>query len=283
MPRLANAGAVPRSGPATTVAAAETAAVLLVTYVAASLVGRVVSGASPVLADALVHVPFLVVPSAWLWATGRDLRGWFGALAAWREQMRIGLTSYLPAALAGAVAGAVDARSWPGAVALAAAFAAALWVIVRQRVPNPRSGAVTIALSVVLFTVFAVARGRPPEPAHVLAVLATYGVLVAFGEEALYRGFVQPRLDAALGTPYSTGGVRWGWGLVLTALLFGLSHTGLAAWVLRGVDAWVWPWGVWTFASGLLFGFVRAKSGGILAPALLHGLPQALALALLSV
>lgn len=36
-------------------------------------------------------------------------------------------------------------------------------------------------------------------------------------------------------------------------------------------------WGFWTIFSGLVFGFVREKSGGILAPTLLHGLPQAIA------
>ena len=31
----------------------------------------------------------------------------------------------------------------------------------------------------------------------------------------------------------------------------------------------------WTFSGGLVFGIVRGKSGGIVAPMILHGLPQA--------
>jgi len=42
-----------------------------------------------------------------------------------------------------------------------------------------------------------------------------------------------------------------------------------------------WWWGLWTFFTGLVFGLVREKSGSIVAPALLHGLPQAIAQAVL--
>ena len=38
-----------------------------------------------------------------------------------------------------------------------------------------------------------------------------------------------------------------------------------------------WAWGFWTIFSGLVMGFVREKSGSVFAPALLHGIPQAIA------
>ncbi|MCJ7825332.1 MAG: hypothetical protein MUP44_10565 [Anaerolineales bacterium] len=40
-------------------------------------------------------------------------------------------------------------------------------------------------------------------------------------------------------------------------------------------------WGLWTFSGGLVLAFVREKTGGIVAPAILHGLPQGIAYAFL--
>jgi apolipoprotein N-acyltransferase len=86
---------------------------------------------------------------------------------------------------------------------------------------------------------------------------ATHGLRVGVGGEALCRGFVPSRLAAALGRPCVIAGVRWGWGLVLAFVPFGLRHTGLVAWALHGAAAWSWPWGAGTTVSGLAFGFVR--------------------------
>ena len=49
------------------------------------------------------------------------------------------------------------------------------------------------------------------------------------------------------------------------------------------VHAWLAPGcgGLWTTFGGLTFGYIRERTGNVLAAALLHGLPQALAAALL--
>ncbi len=62
--------------------------------------------------------------------------------------------------------------------------------------------------------------------------LQVFGLIVAtgFGEEFLYRGYIQPRLNEVMGRPWCFGGIRFGWGLIITALLFGFIHT------LNGVD-----------------------------------------------
>ena len=41
-----------------------------------------------------------------------------------------------------------------------------------------------------------------------------------------------------------------------------------------------WLWGVWTALSGLCFGWLRARSGTIFAPALAHGIADAIGLVL---
>jgi membrane protease YdiL (CAAX protease family) len=112
---------------------------------------------------------------------------------------------------------------------------------------------------------------------HALAIFLAYAFFVGFGEEILYRGYMQSRLNEVFGKPYRFFEVAFGWGTIITALFFGLSHVGLIRWMLGMSGSLTWAWGFWTVFSGLVFGFVREKSGSILAPALLHGLPQAFA------
>jgi membrane protease YdiL (CAAX protease family) len=102
-------------------------------------------------------------------------------------------------------------------------------------------------------------------------------LFVGFGEEILYRGYAHSRLNEAFGTPFRFAGVAFGWGTILAAALFGLTHVGILRWILGASTDVTWAWGLWTFFGGLVFAYVREKSGGILAPALLHGLPQAIA------
>ncbi|MEW6403629.1 MAG: CPBP family glutamic-type intramembrane protease, partial [Chloroflexota bacterium] len=72
-------------------------------------------------------------------------------------------------------------------------------------------------------------------------------------------------------------GVKYGWGIVIASVLFGVTHVGLLSMLLGESSSLTWAWGFWTFFGGLVFGLVREKSGSIVAPALLHGLPQAIA------
>jgi membrane protease YdiL (CAAX protease family) len=106
-------------------------------------------------------------------------------------------------------------------------------------------------------------------PATRLVLAVAYPLLfVGFGEELLFRGYLQSRLNVDLGRPFMFFGTPWGWGLVLAAALFGMAHTVGPAEPVR-------PWyGVWTFAAGLVYGFLREKTGGIVAPSIAHGVPE---------
>lgn len=94
---------------------------------------------------------------------------------------------------------------------------------------------------------------------------------VGFGEELLFRGYIQSRLNLVFGRPFQLFGVHWGWGLIIASLLFGFMH------YFNPYNPYHLWWVFWTFFSGLLFGLIREKTGSVVAPALIHGMPQALA------
>ncbi|MBA8792714.1 hypothetical protein FHX74_000308 [Friedmanniella endophytica] len=101
----------------------------------------------------------------------------------------------------------------------------------------------------------AVYHGAPPATATGLATpslpfalwtLTVMPVTVAFAEELLYRGTLQPAFAARIG--------RWP-ALVLVALGFGLQHAGLSALSVDAVVARV----ITTFLAGLVFGLLRRR------------------------
>jgi membrane protease YdiL (CAAX protease family) len=169
----------------------------------------------------------------------------------------------------------VNYRSWPGALILAAMNVALLlalaWLLRGKASAKP---AALCAMG--LLVIPSVPLAASSVLGKAIVVFLTYALFVGFGEEILYRGYMQSRLNEVFGKPYLFFGVAWGWGTILACLLFGLTHVGFQRWIL-GVNAEVTlAWGFWTAFSGLAFAFVREKSGSIVAPALLHGLPQAL-------
>lgn len=79
-------------------------------------------------------------------------------------------------------------------------------------------------------------------------------------EEIFYRGYLQSRLDEVFGTPWRVLGAPLGWGWLMTCVIFALGH-----------DIVTLQW--WHFAiffPSLVFGWLRARTGGIVAGALFH-------------
>jgi membrane protease YdiL (CAAX protease family) len=148
-----------------------------------------------------------------------------------------------------------------------------LALILRKKALQPVAPA-TVAL---IFLLPSAANVGQPLAQKAIVTFLFYALFVAFGEEILFRGYMQSRLNEAFGKPYRFFGVAFGWGAIIASILFGLMHVGIFRWIL-GVNTLVTiAWGFWTFFAGLVSGYVREKSGGILAPAVLHGLPQAIA------
>ncbi len=194
-----------------------------------------------------------------------------------KYHLDIAAVCFVPVALANLPFGlGVDHTTWGGALILAAVQIGLLFVLAGVLRGKPSAASLGI-VGAGLVVLPGLNQAAASTAGKAIAIFLTYALFVGFGEEILYRGYMQSRLNEAFGKPYHFSGVAFGWGAIITALLFGLTHVGILRWVLDLSGEVTWAWGFWTIFSGLVFGLVREKSGGILAPALLHGLPQAIA------
>jgi len=227
--------------------------------------------AFPVFVDVLM----VGVPIAMILLRRRKLADYGLIFSPFKYHLGITASCFIPIVLAGFPLGmGVDFKNWPGAMLMAAIQIGLLFIlalILRKKPTAPNFG---IAAAFVLLPVFV---NGEVNAWKAVALFLTYALFVGFGEEILYRGYMQSRLNEVFGRPFQFFGVAYGWGAIITSLFFGLSHVGILGWMLGLSTGVTLAWGFWTFFGGLVFGFVREKTGSILAPALLHGLPQAIA------
>jgi len=87
-------------------------------------------------------------------------------------------------------------------------------------------------------------------------------VVVGLPEEAFYRGYLMTALDDAWGTPWTIAKARLGWGWIVSSAAFALGH------LLTEPN----PARLGVFFPALLFGWMRARTGGVGGPALLHAM-----------
>lgn len=105
---------------------------------------------------------------------------------------------------------------------------------------------------------------RLPEGLPMLAAVQL--LVVALPEELFYRGWLQGSLArAAPGRGVTVLGARLGGGFLLTQALFAAGH-------LVSLQ----PWRLGTFFPGLLFGWLRERTGGLAAPVVAHALSNLL-------
>jgi len=231
-----------------------------------------VFGAAPISSTLL----FFVLPMVFL-LLGRRNPGLYGLTAHdLPYHRRVGLRTtgvLLPVALLFPLIGLIGSthEEWTGALLLTTGVTVATVLTIKRtatlstREPvaiSPAGTGAYIAMLVLgglLCFVLNLFTGVLARAVHVL-------IFVGFLEEFFFRGYLQARLNDAFGRPWSVAGVRIGAGLFISAVIFGLLHP------LTSLDGTPWPWAIWTAAGGLLFGFVREKSGSAVAPAVAHGL-----------
>jgi membrane protease YdiL (CAAX protease family) len=104
-----------------------------------------------------------------------------------------------------------------------------------------------------------------------LSTIVFQVLFAGFGEEVLYRGYFQSRLNDGFGRPFKVEGISFGVGLIAISLLFGLGHLLNPFNPFLGHNGLDWFAGLIALQTGLFYGLVREKTGSILAPAIIHG------------
>lgn len=97
-------------------------------------------------------------------------------------------------------------------------------------------------------------------PPDLLQLCAYHLLFVAIPEELFYRGYMQSRLDEVWTPRWTIGGARLGPGWLVTCVVFALGHS---------VVVFQW-WHLFIVVPSLAFGWMRARTGGVMAGAFFH-------------
>jgi membrane protease YdiL (CAAX protease family) len=153
-------------------------------------------------------------------------------------------------------------RGWPRALGIALAVLAvtvplyvagyALFLKLMPSIPSPVSRSLT-PYGTTLYVMV------PHWPRHFVLHVLDQLFVVALPEEFFYRGYLQARFKIALGDGPRRFGVPMGCAFFLTQVLFALGHL-----------AEPHPWRLAVFFPALVFGWLRERSGTILAPVVTH-------------
>ncbi len=95
-------------------------------------------------------------------------------------------------------------------------------------------------------------------------------VAAGIGEELFFRGYIQSRLNSAYGRPWQLLGVQFGWGLVISTLLFAFIHGLNTVNYFSGSYDFAWGHALATLA--IHYGFLREMTGSVLPGIVFHAL-----------
>ena len=188
-----------------------------------------------------------------------------------KYQVDITAYGFFPIFTLGVLLSWIDWTQWAGAALISIIEIGLLFWFARMVRDKPswqNIGAIGV------FLLFPAVSQISPKLVGILITIIYFYLFVALSEETLFRGYIQTRLNSVFGRPNHFFGISWGWGLIISSVLFGLWHLGWKPGTLE------WPHVLWTVFAGLIFGLVREKSESIIAPAILHGIlnygPQAI-------
>jgi membrane protease YdiL (CAAX protease family) len=238
---------------------------------------------------------FIGVPALLLLFTRRNWAEYGVTFYGWQIGLDVGVKAYLVRILPIAFLLAVtlwlrlDYRTFPGGwiVALGEVIGVVVMLIVLRQLQEPkavsaaRSNLITVGLLFLFPILVALLMGR--LSLLVMSTVIWQFVFSGFGEEFVWRGYIQTRLNDTFGRPFRWFGVQFGMGLIIASVLFGFSHAFNTYDKNIGIASLSWGWALFTAFGGLLFGILREKTGSLLAPGIAHGLPDAVGEALAKV
>jgi len=223
----------------------------------------------------LNHILMMGIPLLLLALTKRNFAVYGISFKNMKYHLKIVLICLLPVLMASSVFAFIDWEKWSGALILAPIYLALLFIFGGLLRKQTTLGNGVTLCALLLFAATPLSAGTITGRS-ILSFLYHF-IFVGFGEEILFRGYFQSRFNLAFGRPFRFLGVKWGWGIIITSLIFGFAHVLNPFNPFLGQFGLCWPYGFWTFFIGLMFGYLREKTGSIVVPALLHGTPQALA------
>mgnify|MGYP001408025682 CR=1 FL=1 len=232
---------------------------------------------------------FVGIPALVILLTRRNWAEYGISLADWRTNLDIGIKAYLVRIIpyVFGVGGAMwlmldrDQLSGGAFVALmeVVGLAVMLWVLNRQKPMKSGRGNVIVTIVLLLFPIL-LALTKNKLSVMIVSTVVWQFVFSGFGEEFVWRGYVQSRLNQAFGRPMRVFGIQFGAGLIITSLLFGLLHAFNTYNPAVGYKSLSWGWALSSSVAGLFFGLIREKTGTLVAPGIAHGLPDAVGEAL---
>lgn len=145
-------------------------------------------------------------------------------------------------------------------------------ITLRQQAGSLRAAVPVAVLYIAFFAAIALAFPNGGADRETLLFQLT---LPGLEEELFYRGLLLLALDRAFVGRRRFAGVEWGWGALLSALLFGLAHAFGFSDGAFDFDAATMAF---TAIPSLLAVWLRVRTGSLLLPILLHNLGNSLPL-----
>lgn len=231
---------------------------------------------------------FVAVPALIIWRARRHWSDYGVTFVNWPTNLDIGIKAYLVriisvGALVVTIILGIGYTTMKGGAIIACAEVIAvvlmLWLMQRQK-PVVSGKSNLIVTGTLLFFPILVGLAMNRLTLIIVSTVVWQFVFSGFGEEFVWRGYLQSRLNQAFGRPYQLWGVQFGPGLIAASLLFGLTHAFNTYDPAAGKFELAWGWALFTTFSGLFFGFIREKTNSLLASSIAHGLPDAVGEAL---
>jgi membrane protease YdiL (CAAX protease family) len=235
---------------------------------------------------------FAGIPLLTIWLFRRNWAEHGFTLAGWQNNLDVGIKAYLVRMIPmGVFLGAIiwlkaDYRTFPGGAVIAMGevigIVLMLWVLSRQQQAKSLASAKSNVITTILLFLFPIALALLIGKLSLIVVSTVVWQFFfsGFGEEFVWRGYVQSRLNQAFGRPMRVFGVQFGMGLIIASLLFGFLHAFNTYDPEIGFASLSWGWALFTTFGGLFFGILREKTDSLLAPGVAHGLPDAVGEAL---
>ena len=233
---------------------------------------------------------FVLVPAAVIWLARRRWSDYGVTLANWAENVDIGMSAYLLLLILPWGAGfglltltGARLHSPLSVLIMGIAYLAALGILLvllrtrEGRAPQTnaqgRNNLLLLGLLMLTPILAGIVMGKLTLP--LVATVIWQFFISGFGEEFVWRGYIQSRINQEFGRPWRVLGVQFGPGLILSSLLFGLTHALNTYEPSLGQYSLSWGWALEATFSGLFFGVLREKTGSILACGIAHGAPDA--------